>query len=258
MRRYSRDAAAAAARDMEGETQELQEELALDEDGFRQWLDAEGMAEVQQGQGHTKESAQRQEDEDEDEEEGLAAVRALRQLFGGTAAAASSGAAASGTSRNGVLPPDIAALYSLSDLDGSGDLSVAELTSLLSADPRCEHILFVLSHIYYVNQAFATTDPGQMAEPVTQKRLTFSGREVSAYLTTKLMCAAGAGKGHPPGRISRWRDGEGLSVKPKKGLGVLFYSRQEDGLMDTDMWHYTCPVHAGNKWYNLPAAGNTD
>ena len=81
---------------------------------------------------------------------------------------------------------------------------------------------------------------------------------MSAYLTTKLMCAAGAGKGHPPGRISRWRDGGGLSVKPKKGLGVLFYSRQEDGLMDTDMWHYTCPVHAGNKWYNLPAAGNTD
>jgi hypothetical protein len=61
------------------------------------------------------------------------------------------------------------------------------------------------------------------------------------------MLSVAMDRGHPPGRVGKWRGG-GLSVKPKQGLGVLFYNRHSDGLMDTDMWHYTCPVLAGNKW----------
>ncbi len=59
-----------------------------------------------------------------------------------------------GTEHAGHVPSDITALHALADLDGDGGLSAAELTSLLAADAR----------------------------------------EVSAYLTTKLMCASSIGR----------------------------------------------------------------
>ena len=59
-----------------------------------------------------------------------------------------------GTEHAGHVTSDITALHALADLDGDGGLSAAELTSLLAADAR----------------------------------------EVSAYLTTKLMCASSIGR----------------------------------------------------------------
>jgi hypothetical protein len=49
-------------------------------------------------------------------------------------------------------------------------------------------------------------------------------REVLAYLTTKQMCLDQQGRGIAPGTLRRYAGG-GVSVKPQKGMGVLFYSR---------------------------------
>jgi|EP01043_Picozoa_sp_COSAG02_P050165 hypothetical protein len=107
------------------------DEYRLSEAGFREWLDA-GPQQVQ----------------DPEAVEGHIAVQALRAVFSSNAQTAPDPEPAAHS------PSDITALHALADLDSDGSLSVAELTSLLTADAR----------------------------------------EVSAYLTTKLMCASSIGR----------------------------------------------------------------
>jgi len=57
--------------------------------------------------------------------------------------------------------------------------------------------------------------------------------------------------------------GDGLSVYPKKGEAVLFYSQQPDGNLDRSSLHAGCPVLLGEKWaanlwvWNKPRSGQS-
>ena len=45
-----------------------------------------------------------------------------------------------------------------------------------------------------------------------------------------------------------WRDGRGLSVKPKRGDAVLFFSFKRHGASDLASTHASCPTVGGVKW----------
>lgn len=118
------------------EAQGSQDQYQLSESDFREWMSAQP-----EGRGG-------QQGDESEVAAGRDAVQALRTIF------ASNTHAEPEVEVSAHVPSDITALHELADLDSDGNLSVGELTSLLSADPR----------------------------------------EVSAYLTTKLMCASSVGR----------------------------------------------------------------
>ena len=145
------------------------------------------------------------------------------------------------------------------DGDGDGALSPAELRRWLADEGGKEGAVAALRRQFGPRRQ----DPAQVLQDLASLAdldgdgglgadelaalLQADAREVAAYLTTKRMCADQLGRGHPPGSVRHGESG-GLSIKPKAGLAVVFWSRHTDGLIDSDMWHYTCPVVEGAKW----------